>query len=66
MGRPVRCARCQERSGVILLLGSMAGLLVSAVLLVVGLRSGDRWLAVTAVVAAVAFMGAVVLFGVAL
>ena len=50
----------------ILLLGSMAGLLVSAVLLVVGLRSGDRWLVVTAVVAAVAFMGAVVLFGVAL
>ncbi len=50
----------------ILLLGSMAGLLVSAVLLVVGLRSGDRWLAVTAVVAIVAFMGAFVLFGVAL
>ncbi len=50
----------------ILLLGSMAGLLVSAVLLVVGLRSGDRWLAVAAVVATVAFMGAVVLFGVAL
>lgn len=50
----------------ILLLGSMAGLLVSAVLFVVGLRSGDRWLAVTAVVATVAFMGAIVLFGVAL
>jgi hypothetical protein len=44
----------------------MAGLLVSAVLLVVGLRSGDRWLAVAAVVAIVAFMGAFVLFGVAL
>ncbi len=50
----------------ILLLGSMAGLLVSAVLLVVGLRSGDRWLAVAAVVATAAFMGAFVLFGVAL
>ncbi len=48
------------------LFGAMAGVLVSAVLLLVGLRSGDRWLAVTAVVAAVAFMGAVVLFGVAL
>jgi len=51
---------------VIPLFGAMGGLMVSAVLLVVGLRSGDRWLAVTAVVAIVAFMGAFVLFGVAL
>lgn|GEM_PF-2116396 len=49
-----------------LLLGSLAGVVASAALLVFGLSHGDRWLAVAAGVAAVAFMGAVVLFGGAL
>ena len=48
------------------LLGAMGGLMVSVALLVFGLRVGDRWLAVVAGVAAVAFMGAVVVFGGAL
>jgi hypothetical protein len=37
---------------------SLVGLLVSAVLVVVGLRMGDRWLAVAAAVSAVAFVSA--------
>ena len=48
------------------LFGAMGGLMVSASLMVFGLRVGDRWIAVAAGVATVAFMGAVVLFGVAL
>jgi hypothetical protein len=44
------------------LLEAMGGLMVSAVLLVFGLRVGDRWLAVGAGVAAVAFVGAVAVF----
>ena len=44
------------------LFGAMGGLVVSAALLVFGLRVGDRWLAVVAGVATVAFVGAVVVF----
>jgi hypothetical protein len=44
------------------LFGAMGGLLVSAALLVFGLRVGDRWLAMVAGVATVAFVGAVVVF----
>jgi hypothetical protein len=44
----------------------MGGLVVSAALLLIGLRVGDPWLAVIAGVAAVAFLGAVVVFGRAL
>jgi hypothetical protein len=44
------------------LFGAMGGLVVSAALLVFGLRVGDRWLAVVAGVAAAAFVGAVVVF----
>lgn len=44
------------------LLGEMGGLMVSAVLLVFGLRVGDRWLALDAGVAAVAFVDAVIVF----
>ncbi len=49
-----------------LLLGSLAGDVVGLVCLVVGLNVGDRWLVVAGAVAAVAFSGAVVLFGGAL
>ena len=44
------------------LFGAMGGLVVSTALLVFGLRVGDRWLAVVAGVATVAFVGAVVVF----
>ncbi len=44
------------------LLGEIGGVMVSAVLLVFGLRVSDRWLAVDAGVAAVALVGAVVVF----
>lgn len=47
----------------IALFGAMGGLLVSALLLVFGVRSGDRWIVAAAVVAAPAFVGAVALFG---
>ena len=42
-----------------LLLGAMAGFLVSVALLVWGLRSGDRWLVVVAGIALVFFVGAI-------
>jgi hypothetical protein len=51
---------------VISLFGAMGGLMVSAALLVFGLRVGDRWIAVAAGVAAAAFMVAVAVFGGAL
>jgi hypothetical protein len=51
---------------VIWLFGAMGGLLVSAALLLFGLRVDDLWLAVIAGVAAVAFVGAVVVFARAL
>ncbi len=44
------------------LLGAMGGLVVSAALLMFGLRVGDRWLAVVAGVATVVFVVAVVMF----
>ncbi len=44
------------------LFGEMDGLMVGVVLLFFGLRVGDRWLAVDAGVAAVALVGAVVVF----
>ena len=42
-----------------LLLGAMAGFLVSLALLIWGLRSGDRWLAVVAGIALFLFVGAI-------
>jgi hypothetical protein len=49
----------EEGGRVMLLLGAMAGFLVSVALLVWGLRSGDRWLAVVAGIALVFFVGAI-------
>ncbi|MDQ3317098.1 MAG: hypothetical protein M3522_07165 [Actinomycetota bacterium] len=48
------------------LFGAMGGLMVSASLMVFGLRVGDRWIAVAAGVSSVAFMVAVALIGGAL
>ena len=48
------------------LFGAMGGLVVSATLLLIGLRIGDRWLVVIAGVASVAFLGSVVVFARAL
>jgi hypothetical protein len=42
-----------------LLVGAVAGIVVSVALLVWGLRSGDRWLAVAAGKALVFFVGAI-------
>jgi hypothetical protein len=42
-----------------LILGAMVGFLVSLALLLWGLRSGDRWLAVVAGIALVFFVGAI-------
>lgn len=49
-----------------LLLGALAGLLVSGVILSVGLALGDRGVAVAAAVGVVAFFVAVVLVGASL
>jgi len=51
---------------VIPLFGAMGGLMVSASLMVFGLRVGDRWIAVAAGVSSAAFMAAVALIGGAL
>ena len=48
------------------LFGAMGGLVVSAALLLIGLRLGDRWLVVVAGLAAAAFVGSVVVFARAL
>ena len=45
-----------------LLVGAMAGFLVSVALLFWGLRSGDRWLAVVAGIALVIFLLAIARF----
>jgi hypothetical protein len=45
-----------------LLVGAMAGFLVSVALLLWGLRSGDRWLAVVAGIALVIFLLAIARF----
>ncbi len=55
-----------EGCGVIPLFGAMGGLMVSASLMVFGLRVGDRWVAVAAGVSSAAFMAAVALIGGAL
>jgi len=51
---------------VIPLFGAMGGLMVSASLMVFGLRVGDRWIAVAAGVSSAVFMAAVALIGGAL
>jgi len=48
---------------VILLFGAMGGLLASALLLVFGLRTGDRWVAAAAAVGSAVFMVAVAVIG---
>ncbi len=48
------------------LFGAMGGLMVSASLMVFGLRVGDRWIAVAAGVSSATFMAAVALIGGAL
>ncbi len=45
------------------LFGAMGGLMMSAALLVFGLRVGDRWIAVVGGVASAVFMAAVALIG---
>ena len=45
------------------LFGAMGGLTVSAALLVVGLRVGDRWIAAATGLSSVTFMVAVALIG---
>lgn len=54
----------------ILVLGSLVGIVISLVLVVIGLRSDDRWITVAGVLAAVAcgvaFGGATMIFVMAL
>ena len=45
------------------LFGAMGGLVVSAALLVFGLRVGDRWIAVAGGVSSAVFMASVALIG---
>ena len=63
---PLLLRACPTRPGervVMALFGALGGLVVSAALLVFGLRVGDRWIAVCGGVSSAVFMAAVALIG---